>query len=154
MTIDDKTLTRTLKALGKTPTGIRRKLAQGGVRGDVSEPNYCVVARYLTDTFPAETVEVSGMTVTVNGASVPTPEPVSKFISLFDDLEYPELVRHRDGCTGPRWDEPDWSYGYRELTCSCGALQRMFWPQEKDKARRYFKAAVEAWQADHPTVDA
>ena len=152
MAVDDKTLKTSIKALGRTGTSVRRALAARGITGQPEDVHCCAVAEYLKVEFPDESVSVDGTEVTVNGACAPATQAVKDFISQFDDRAFPELLAHDDDCTGPRWDAPDWGFGYRNVECSCGALYRDFYEYDKDKARRFYKAAVAAWNTQHPTT--
>jgi hypothetical protein len=151
--IDDKTLTKTLAALGRTGNGVKERLVKAGARGVVGEPDRCAVAQYLHTVFPDETViRVDGSEVQVNGATVPTPAAVETFIAAFDDHDYPELVEHVDDCGGITvFHDADFD-GTSLVRCGCGRIWREFspWHDEvnyKAQANGYAKRARKAFVA-------
>lgn len=144
--IDDKTLTRAVKALGTTPRGIARKLGAAGIRGEVGDPQCCAVAVYLHAQFPDEDVfEVSGAEILVNGAKVQPHDAVAEFINEFDDHTYPELIAHRDDCSGVELEDDDWVV---VVSCGCLRLDRSFYDGAagyRANARAYLARAQKAF---------
>ena len=143
MSIDDKELRAALRPLGRTVNGVRKKLQTLGITGVPEEPTFCVVAEYLARQFPVEEVLVTGGTITVNGACVTPGMGVQDFIGNFDDAVYPELIRHKDACTGvvlTQETDEDGEYDI-EVSCSCMRVCQYFPPQEKAEARRFLKMA-------------
>lgn len=87
-------LTAALKALGDTPDAVADTLRALGITGVRRSHRTCPVARYLSEVFgPDVSVGRDMSHVRVNGviAETTTPQPVTQFISLFDNGRYPDL---------------------------------------------------------------
>lgn len=147
MTIDEKTLAKTLRGLGRTGEGVRRKLVAADAKGNPEHVSSCSIAVYLAAKFPDEEVFVTAEEITVNGASVTTPEGALDFITAFDAGRYPELVSHPDTCKAVRVEETRFGHGYveYEAICNCETIRVSF--SEKAEASAYARRARRALTA-------
>jgi hypothetical protein len=97
-----------LIGLGNSPTEVAATLRRAGVRALPKDPQDCAIAVYLRAVIGGDrrvrSITVHGSTVKVqlgertrwrwpNLVSVLLPDPVRKFISAFDQVIYPDLVR-------------------------------------------------------------
>lgn len=126
----------TLGALGDTEKAVAAALEAGGYRGYPGNAGRCPIAAYLQAQLPPVT-EVSACPNSIDvmddvdwGPSVPTPVPVSLFMSRFDDGHYPGLIAptlnaklayrvldHIDAHP-EQWSQREWIY--RPDAADCG----------------------------------
>lgn len=75
---------------GKTPEEIAADLLAQGHKGDTGDSRHCPMARYLTAADGE--VRVDGETADFEGGSVDLDDNVRRFVTLFDQGEFPDLV--------------------------------------------------------------
>lgn len=81
-----------LAGLGDTPDAVADTLRAKGIKGKRGDFCGCPVARCVQELLGTENANVSDVWVYFVAGRVPTPRPVSDFLSLFDRGVYLDLV--------------------------------------------------------------
>lgn len=97
------TLKEILDRLGNlNPAEIAHRLETEGVKGYVRDPNSCPIANYVARKVETSNVSAGPFYISVFDLanrvfnSATTPHSVAEFMGLFDDGEYPNLIKDDD----------------------------------------------------------
>lgn len=91
-----KMLLDSLKKLGTSPTAIAKSLEHRKIKGFRSDTAACPLANYLIKEFGVESTDVGNSYVMANGVKIDSPKYVGKFVDLFDEGKFPNLLEEED----------------------------------------------------------